>query len=164
MVETVVIAVAALAVPVKFAVTVVHENVPPVFVRAKVLGLYVRAVAAVFKELTAVPEVALVNNKRNTVLTDVFAIVIVEPEPFAPDCNENPKFRLGYVPVSTTAGVTPVPEATTDAVNTGSCASDPSRRSKPSARFGYEPVRLTAGVTDGPLDVTDALNTGSAAS
>jgi hypothetical protein len=80
----VVIVFAVLAVPVRLAVTVVHVKVPPVFVRASVLGLYVKALACVLREDAAVPDVAFVKRSRNATALIVLLIVIVEPEPDEP--------------------------------------------------------------------------------
>ena len=138
--------------------------IEPVKLIAPVLGNIVNPEAIVFRVEAVVPDVALEKSMRWVAVLVVFETVTEDPAPAAPLCKENPKFRFGYVPVSTTAGVTPVPEATRDAVNTGSVAFAPSRKANPRFSAGYVPVRLTAGITLGPLDVILAVNAGSAAS
>jgi hypothetical protein len=80
----VVTAEALLAVPVRFAVTVAHANVPPVFVRASVFALYVNAVACVSNDAATDPLATFVNRRRNAVALAVFVIVIFDPDPGGP--------------------------------------------------------------------------------
>jgi hypothetical protein len=125
----VVTAEALLAVPVRFAVTVAHANVPPVFVRARVFALYVNAVACVSNDAATEPLATFVNRRRNVLALAVFVIVIFDPDPggpigpSAPSRSENPRARLGYTPVRDTAGVTAGPLVVTLAVNAGLTAS-----------------------------------------
>lgn len=106
-VPAVVIVLATLAVPVKLAVTVVHVNVPPVLVKARVFGLYVSAVACVFSADAAVPLVALVNSIRNTVADNVLLIVIVEPDPVDPCGIDMSKIAAELVPTFVTVALDP---------------------------------------------------------
>jgi hypothetical protein len=92
------------AVPVKLAVTVEHENVPPVFVRASVLALYVKALACVSKDDASDPLATFVKRRRNATALAVFVIVMFEPDPAgpcgpvapsAPSRKANPMLRFG---------------------------------------------------------------------
>jgi hypothetical protein len=109
----VVIVLAVLAVPVKFAVTVVHANVPPVFVSARVLALYVRAVACVRRDAVDVPDVVFVNRSLYTTALAVLFIVIVDPEPDAPCGIVMSKIAAAEVPTLVTVADVPGPPVVT---------------------------------------------------
>jgi hypothetical protein len=109
----VVIVLDVLAVPVRFAVTVVHANVPPVFVRASVFGLYVRAVACVRRDAVDVPVAVFVNRSLNATADTVLFIVIVDPEPDAPCGIVMSKIAAEEVPTLVTVAEVPGPPVVT---------------------------------------------------
>jgi hypothetical protein len=109
----VVIVLDVLAVPVRFAKTVVHVNVPPVFVRASVFGLYVKAVACVRRDAVDVPVAVFVNRRRNAVAEIVLFIVIVDPAPEAPCGIVMSKIAAEEVPTLVTVAEVPGPPVVT---------------------------------------------------
>jgi hypothetical protein len=109
----VVTAEALLAVPVRLAVTVVHANVPPVFVNANVFVLYVKAVACVLREDAAVPLATFVNRRRYATALVVLLMVIVEPDPTGPLTSPTSKIAAEDVPTFTKVGVEPAGNALT---------------------------------------------------
>jgi hypothetical protein len=80
----VVIVLAVEAVPVRSAVTVEQVRLPPVFVSASVLALYVKALAWVSREDVSDPDAAFVNRSRKTDALAVLVIVTLLPLPVAP--------------------------------------------------------------------------------
>jgi hypothetical protein len=105
----VVIVLDVLAVPVRFAVTVVHANVPPVFVRASVFALYVNAVACVRREAVDDPDAVFVNRILYATALTVLFIVIVDPDPEAPCGIVMSKIAAEEVPTLVTIAEVPGP-------------------------------------------------------
>jgi hypothetical protein len=125
----VVIVLDVLAVPVRFAVTVVHANVPPVFVSASVLALYVRAVACVRRDAVDVPDAVFVNRSLYATALAVLFIVIVDPEPDAPCGIVMSKIAAAEVPTLVTIADVPGPPVVT--VPTAIVAADPAAPALP---------------------------------
>ena len=101
------------AVPVKLAVTVVHANVPPVLVKASVLGLYVSAADRMLRDEATVPVDALLKSRLYTT-ADVLLLIRIElPDPGAPDTRPPSNTAALGVPTFTNVGVDPGASAVT---------------------------------------------------